>query len=107
MKHSVILALLAVLGGCAGTVSGSVQGTGETFTGTVVAGMRHDGTVTITSNRGVTCEGTYLFAEERKGEGVFQCSDGRSGPFTFVSNGLSGLGSGNLDGRSFTFRFSA
>lgn len=106
MQSFKISALALGLTACAGQVSGVVSGTGETFTGTAVAGMGRGGTVKIVSNRGVTCQGDYLFAEERSGQGIFQCSDGRSGPFSFVSTGMQGLGSGTLDGRSFTFRFS-
>ena len=101
---AIIAALL--MAGCAGTVTGKVQGTGESFTGTAVADGKHGGTVSLRSNTGVTCQGDYLFSEKRKGEGVFNCTDGRSGPFSFVSNGFQGLGHGTLDGQGFTFKFS-
>jgi len=63
------------------------------------------GELTITSNRGSTCKGTFVYVNSREGSGTFNCSDGRSGPFKFVSTGRRGTGQGTLDGQPFTFTF--
>ena len=54
---------------------------------------------------GAACRGTFVYTTERTGEGTLNCDDGRSGPFTFVSTGRRGTGSGSLNGRPFTFTF--
>ena len=54
---------------------------------------------------GVKCTGIYLFVEFRQGRGTFKCSDGRIGPFQFVSTGDRGTGQGTLDGKVFVFDF--
>ena len=86
-------------------VRGSVQNTDEAFTGTATGYLDRSGVLTITSNKGTTCTGNFVYATARQGEGVFICDDGRSGPFTFVSTGLKGTGYGDLGGSRFTFTF--
>ena len=63
------------------------------------------GTLTITSSLGRTCDGTFVYVNNREGSGTFTCSDGSSGPFNFVSTGTRGTGTGNLGGKPFTFSF--
>ena len=104
----VALAFIAIaLSGCTVTepVRGQVQNSDETFTGTATGGMNGDGTLSIVSNKGATCTGNFVYTTGRTGDGVFTCSDGRSGPFHFVSSGLSGTGYGDLGGEKFTFTF--
>ncbi|WP_430395843.1 hypothetical protein [Ferrovibrio sp.] len=61
--------------------------------------------MTATSSRGAVCNGTYEYINFRNGEGVFSCSDGRSGPFKFASEGNKGNGSGTLGNQQFVFTF--
>ncbi len=86
-------------------VKGQMASGGETFTGTATGYSDGGGTLTIVSNRGRTCSGNFVYVTSRNGEGVFQCSDGQSGPFTFVSTGVRGTGTGEIGGRLFTFTF--
>ncbi|KGU57230.1 hypothetical protein NY99_04735 [Xanthomonas phaseoli pv. phaseoli] len=97
----------ALLSACSITlpVRGQVQNSTETFTGTATGGMTGGGTLTIVSSNGPTCKGNFVYAERRRGEGVFSCNDGRTGPFQFVSTGTSGTGYGDLGGQRFTFTF--
>jgi hypothetical protein len=103
----VLSAAASLLAGCTATadVRGVVQNSNETFTGTATGYMDGSGTLTITSSKGTHCTGNFVYATSRNGEGVFQCSDGRSGPFTFVSTGRRGTGHGTLGGQTFTFTF--
>jgi hypothetical protein len=39
------------------------------------------------------------------GTGVFTCDDGRTGPFEFSYQGLTGVGVGSFGGSKFTFTF--
>ncbi len=86
-------------------VKGMVQNTDETFQGSATGYLGGSGDLQITSNTGVTCKGNFVYVTRRKGEGVFNCDDGRSGPFQFVSTGSSGTGHGDLGGQKFTFTF--
>lgn len=86
-------------------VTGGIQGTGESFTGAATGHMDGAGELTVTSNRGAVCKGQFVYTTNREGDGTFQCSDGRSGPFHFVSTGKRGTGRGTLDGQPFFFTF--
>lgn len=86
-------------------VQGLVEGTGETITGTATGYTDGGGKLTLTTSTGTTCTGNFVYVTRRNGEGVFHCSDGRSGPFTFVSTGTRGTGHGDFGGRRFTFTF--
>lgn len=99
--------LAATLGGCAMTlpVRGQAGDGSETFTGSATGYMDGGGTLTITSSLGRTCDGTFVYVNNREGSGTFRCSDGSSGPFNFVSTGTRGTGTGNLGGKPFTFSF--
>jgi len=106
-KPCLLAAALVILSACSLTlpVRGLVQNTDETFTGTTTGYMGGAGDLHIVSNRGAVCDGSFTFVTQRSGEGVFQCSDGRSGPFQFVSTGTRGSGYGSLGGHIFTFTF--
>lgn len=99
--------ILLALAGCSLTlpVQGQVSGTGETFTGSATGYLDGAGNLQIKSNTGVTCTGLFVYKTKREGAGTFKCSDGRTGPFTFVSTGRRGTGSGKLGGKPFTFTF--
>lgn len=86
-------------------VQGSVQNSGETFTGTATGYMDGAGDLRIVSSKGSVCEGNFVYVTGRQGEGVFTCTDGRTGPFQFVSTGQRGTGYGSLGGQNFTFTF--
>ena len=86
-------------------VRGQVQSSNETFTGTATGYMDGGGTLSIVSSRGTVCKGNFVYVTSRRGEGVFNCDDKRSGPFNFVSTGTRGTGFGDLGGERFTFTF--
>ena len=109
MKKLLLILVLAsvFLSGCSVTepVSGRVQNSDETFSGTATGYMDGSGHMTLVTSRSVVCKGNYVYVTSRKGEGVFSCEDGRSGPFQFVSTGRKGTGYGDLGGERFTFTF--
>jgi hypothetical protein len=86
-------------------VHGQLEDGSEMFTGLATGGMDGGGTITINSNKGAECKGTFVYTSNREGEGTFLCTDGRSGPFTFVSTGSRGTGSGRLGDQPITFVF--
>jgi hypothetical protein len=86
-------------------VSGQFGDGSETFTGSATGYADGAGTLTIRSSRGRVCKGEFVYTTERRGAGTFKCSDGSSGPFSFVSTGTHGTGSGTIGGRTFTFSF--
>ena len=88
-------------------VVGQMQRSEETFNGAVaVSGYRGgSGELTILSNHSVTCRGGFTYITHRRGEGVLNCDDGRTGPFHLSGVGASGSGYGDLDGQRFTFTF--
>src|SRR6266851_4620031 len=80
-------------------VRGETETGDETFSGSATGYLDHSGTLTIQSNKGTTCTGEFVYVTPRQGQGTFRCSDGRSGPFTFVSTGTHGTGTGRLGER--------
>lgn len=95
------------LSGCSLTlpVWGQVGDTGETFGGTATGYADGAGDLALVSNRGARCTGSFVYVTRREGEGTFNCEDGRTGPFRFVSTGQRGTGSGTLGGQPVTFTF--
>ena len=93
--------------GCSLTlpVQGVIDGGGETISGKATGYANGGGTIEIATSAGTTCSGNFVYVRPREGEGVFNCSDGRSGPFRFVSTGTSGTGTGDFGGKRFTFTF--
>lgn len=86
-------------------VKGLVQNSDETFTGTATGYADGGGDLKVTSSKGAICQGNFVYVTARNGEGVFNCSDGRLGPFSFVSTGTRGTGHGTLGGQALTFTF--
>jgi len=86
-------------------VKGLVQDTNEKFVGSATGYMDGSGNLKVSSNMGTTCTGDFVYVTGRTGEGVFECTDGRSGPFRFVSTGARGNGQGTLGKQTFTFTF--
>lgn len=109
MKAGVVLMGMAalMLASCSVTapVRGIVQDSDEQFSGSATGYSDGSGTLSVVSTNGSTCEGNFVYITRRQGEGVFQCSDGRSGPFKFVSTGQRGTGHGSLGEQRFTFTF--
>jgi len=107
LRFITALALMVSLTGCGMTlpVRGQAGDGSETFTGSATGYLDGGGNLTITSNRGRKCEGTFVYVTNREGSGTFTCSDGTSGPFTFVSTGTRGTGTGTIGGKPFTFSF--
>lgn len=102
-----LIAAALLVSACSVTVPvhGFVQNTSEVFSGTTTGYLDGSGTLTVTSNNGTPCSGDFVYVTNRSGEGVFHCSDGRSGPFSFASAGMHGTGRGSLGGDIFTFTF--
>jgi hypothetical protein len=86
-------------------VQGVVDGGAETMTGTATGYTNGAGTLEVKTSKGTTCKGNFVYVTPRQGSGVFNCDDGRSGPFQFVSTGTQGTGTGTFGGKSFTFTF--
>jgi hypothetical protein len=95
------------LAGCSDTlpVQGMLAGTGDRFTGTATGYVDGSGDLSIAFASGRTCSGEFVYVNGREGEGTFECSDGATGPFSFVSAGQRGTGTGTLNGQLFTFTF--
>jgi hypothetical protein len=108
MKFLLLLFFLIFLtSSCSMTlpVKGTVQNSDETFQGSATGYLGGSGSLEIISNTGVKYKGNFVYVTSRQGEGVFNCDDGRSGPFEFVSSGTNGTGYGDLGGSRFTFTF--
>ena len=102
-----VLGAALALGGCSLTlpVRGQVGGTGETFSGSATGYMDGAGDLALVTNRGARCTGAFVYVSRRQGEGTFNCDDGRTGAFSFVSTGQRGTGTGTLSGQPVTFTF--
>ncbi len=101
-----VVALLG-LGACSMTlpVQGALEDGTETFSGSATGYSDGGGTLTLTTTKGRSCSGKFVYVTRREGEGTFTCNDGQSGPFSFVSTGTSGTGTGRIGGKPFTFTF--
>jgi hypothetical protein len=106
-KYFLAALLVPAFTGCTVTlpVRGQIQNSTETFTGTATGHLNGGGSLRIVSSNGAACEGNFVYVTHRQGEGVFNCNDGRSGPFAFVSTGTSGTGHGTLGIERFIFTF--
>ncbi|WP_428249221.1 hypothetical protein [Ferrovibrio sp.] len=106
-RHALVFTALSVfvLAGCstAVPVSGSARNSDETFKGNAFPGIERSGKINVTSSRGATCEGSYVYINLREGEGTLNCSDGRSGKLVFVADGLKGIGNGTLADQPVSF----
>jgi len=86
-------------------VRGQLEKGSEIFTGLATGYLDGSGNLHIVSDKGSDCLGNFVYITHRKGEGVFTCTDGRSGPFSFVSTGQRGTGTGRIGDEKFTFTF--
>ncbi len=107
LRLAIALTVCLTTTGCSLTlpVRGSEVDGQEVFHGSATGQMDGGGTINITSDRGRSCEGTFVYVTKREGEGSFLCSDGAAGSFTFVSTGTRGAGQGTIGGRRFSFTF--
>ena len=101
------IAAAVTLSSCSLTlpVQGQLEDGSETFAGEATGYLDRSGDLVITSNLGTRCSGDFVYTNNRRGEGVFICDDGRSGPFEFVSSGSRGSGTGRIGDDRFTFTF--
>jgi len=76
----------------------------ETFRGEIHGPAYGDGVLTLKSDQGITCVGTYSHYSQAGGTGEFTCSDTRKGVFEFQTKGFSATGSGTLEDAPFTFK---
>ena len=86
-------------------VQGQLENGSETFTGSATGYLDRSGDIRIVSSEGTVCTGTFVYVTGRSGEGTFTCDDGRSGPFSFVSTGQRGTGTGRIGDENLTFIF--
>jgi hypothetical protein len=106
IKASLAAAVLMTLTACAvHRVEGVVEGGQEAFTGASFREIDGGGVLTVRSSSGAVCTGDFVYIRPREGAGTFRCSDNRTGPFSFVSTGFRGTGTGMIGGRRFVFRF--
>ncbi len=108
MKILVCSAAALLLSACTITlpVDGRVQQSAETFKGQATGYLDKTGVLSIVmSSDTAVCTGKFVYISSRDGEGVFDCADGRSGPFRFASTGSRGTGTGKIDDKTFTFTF--
>jgi hypothetical protein len=100
------VASLSVLAACAAhQVEGVVEGGREIFSGGSFREIDGGGVLTVQSSQGAVCTGAFAYVRPREGQGTFRCSDGRVGPFQFVSTGLRGTGTGHFGAKRFVFNF--
>ncbi len=104
----ITMLLLIALPAAAKNKVAQITGTvgAETITGTAERYNEHSGTLTINLSGGASCKGR--FTEQAHGinrKGVFYCSDGRSGPYSFNPGSNEGVGYGTLNGQNMNFTF--
>jgi hypothetical protein len=107
LRFGFVAAAALMLGACSLTlpVQGQVSESNETFSGTATGYSDGAGNLTIVMSQGARCSGAFVYVTRREGQGTFSCTDGRTGPFTFVSTGNRGTGTGMIGGQRMTFTF--
>jgi hypothetical protein len=100
---------VVVLASCStgAPVSGQMERSDERFTGAFTGGgfRSGPGELILVSSRNVTCKGSVVYTTPRRGEGVLNCNDGRTGPVHLSGFDSAGSGFGDLSGQRFTFTF--
>ena len=106
-----VIAVSVLLASCAASapVVGQMQRSDETFSGRITGSGYSGGSgeLTLVSNHKAECRGSFTYISRRRGDGVLNCSDGRTGPFHIAAAGATGNGYGDLSGQRFTFSFAA
>ncbi len=109
MRSNLILITSLMVVGCSMTlpVHGDFNKGQEKFLGSATGQMDGSGTITMTTESGVRCNGKFQYDNPRvSGAGDFNCDDGRKGSFNFTSSGDRGTGFGRTtDGKPFKFVF--
>jgi hypothetical protein len=107
MRAVAIGCVLLAFAACSATlpVNGSMEDGSEIFSGTSTINGDRTGTMMIQSNRGLSCQGRWSYISENVGRGVFNCNNGKSGPFEFNGVGPRGSGTGRLGDRRFVFQY--
>ncbi len=108
MKFFILIFLTLILEACSVTqpVVGQFSKSKDDFMGEATASMSGTGTLHITSQSGIDCNGTLTRKTSLvSGEGEFHCNDGRTGKFIFTKNNeFGGTGFGTLsDGEKIRF----
>lgn len=110
-RLTILIPSILVLSGCAMSLTLPVQGDfnkgKERFLGQATGKLDGSGTMAMTTDTGIQCNGVFQYDEPRvSGSGTFNCQDGRKGTFNFTSNGNSGIGFGRTSiGEPFRFNF--
>lgn len=89
---------LLVAAGCAKTVPvhGYLSSDLAVFSGKATGSSDERGELELTGPDGLSCKGPFTYVTPRHAEGTLTCSDGRTGQFSFVSNGDTGTGTGMI-----------
>lgn len=105
MRRYMPVAVTALCIGCSSTVAvnGKIEDLSETFSGWATNYKDNLGYIQIASDKGTICAGNFVRTTSRTAEGVFDCSDGRSGAFRFVSTESRAAGHSLLSGHNFVF----
>lgn len=110
-KLSVILSMLAV-SACTMTypIKGAVDGTNERFIGLATVNTAEEfSKIEIVMDSGTKCLGSYPIPHSTgsvMASGTFDCSDKRTGDFTFTGDYSGGEGFGRFsDGKKFAFTY--
>lgn len=85
-------------------IHGAVTNSTEVFSGMATVHFLGNGSLTLTTNKGVTCTGDFVHASQQTGHGTVVCDDGRLGVFEFVTAGFTGSGAGMIGAEHFDFR---
>jgi hypothetical protein len=83
-------------------VQGSIDGVTdtETFTGTARGSVvDNSGSLTFTTNRGVSCSGRFVYLTAAQARGTFDCGNGQGGPFELTRTGDKWAGTGIIGNR--------
>ena len=106
-----MIAASVLLASCAASapVVGQMQRSDETFSGSITGSGYTGGTgeLMLVSNHRAECRGSFTYISRRRGDGVLNCNDGRTGPFHIAAAGSTGNGYGDLNGQRFTFSIGA
>jgi hypothetical protein len=108
MKPIAAFGMALALGGCSMTLPADRQAASgnEIFIGHVTGSMDAGGTLTLSSNRGLKCTGTIIYGTDFNRSGDFNCTNGQSGSFGFVSTDNRGTGIGRIGNKTFAFTLS-
>lgn len=100
--RSLLFAGMFLLSGCGSAIPiDGETAEGERFVGSLTTRGRDYGPLELRNERGVECNGTWLFDAQNSGSASFSCSDGRSGTAEMTAGTMKGM----LDGKLFIGTF--